>query len=169
MDKGRMIDHIQNVNTREYDNFAKGKTSIKLFHPPGGESHIQLGWDYEEPEELNIKTKKNPKRPVYEPAFVMPKKEYTKGYHVNKYLNEDTETEEEKIKKYKFQKKKSFSNEQQKIKPNTKNVNTKTALNEIKEVKEIEEEHMKNNIKKPNKDEDDLTKGGRIMVFNFCS
>ena len=133
-------------------------TSIRLFHPPGGESHIQLGWDYDEPEELNIKTKKNPKKPVYEPAFVMPKKEYTKGYHVNKYLNEDAETEEEKIKKYKLQKKKSFSNEQQKIKPNTKNVNTKTALNEIKEVKEIEESQMKNNTKKPNKDEDDFIK-----------
>ena len=45
----------------QYDNYAKGKTSIRLFHPPGGESHIQLGWDYYEPEELNIKTKKNPK------------------------------------------------------------------------------------------------------------
>ena len=41
-------------------------------------------------------------------------------------------------------------------------------LNEIKEVKEIEEEQMKTTAKKPNKDEDDLTKGGRIMVFNFC-
>ena len=169
MDRGRMIDHIQNVNTRQYDNFAKGKTSIRLFHPPGGESHIQLGWDYNEPEELDIKTKKNPTKPVYEPAFVMPKKEYTKGYHVNKYLNEEEETDEQKVKKYKLQKKKSFSNEQQKIKPTTKNVNAKTALNEIKEVKELEEEQKKSSNKKPNKDEDDLTKGGRIMVFNFCS
>ena len=164
MDRGRMIDHAQNVNAKNFDNFAKGKTSIKLFHPPGGETHFKLGWDYDEPEELNIKTKKNPKKPVYEPAFVMPKKEYTKSYHVNKYLVE--EDEEEKIKKYKLQKKKSFSNEQQKIKPNTKSQNTKTALNEIKEVKEFEEEQKKN-IKKQNKDEDDLTKGGRIMVFNM--
>ena len=164
-----MIDHIQNVNTRQYDNFAKGKTSIRLFHPPGGETHIQLGWDYDEPEELDIKTKKNPKKLVYEPAFVMPKQEYTKSYHVNKYLKEENETDEEKVKRYKLQKKKSFSNEQQKIKHTTKDVNTKTALNEIKEVNEIEEEKKKNSNKKPNKDEDDLTKGGRIMVFDFTS
>ena len=84
MDRGRMIDHTQNVNARNFDNFAKGKTSIKLFHPPGGEDHLQLGWDYDEPEDLNIKNKNQPKKPVYEPAFVMPKKEYTKSYHVIK-------------------------------------------------------------------------------------
>ena len=50
MDRGRMIDHAQNVNAKNFDNFAKGKTSIKLFHPPGGEDHLQLGWDYNEPE-----------------------------------------------------------------------------------------------------------------------
>ena len=165
MDRGRMIDHAQNVNAKNFDNFAKGKTSIKLFHPPGGEDHLQLGWDYDEPEEINIKTKKNPKKPVYEPAFVIPKKEYTKSYHVNKYID-DEENEEEKIKKYKIQKKKSFSNEQQKIKQNTKSQNTNKVLNQIKEVKEFEEEQM-NNIKKQNKDEDDLTKGGRIMIFNM--
>ena len=160
-----MIDHAQNVNAKNFDNFAKGKTSIKLFRPPGGEDHLQLGWDYNEPEEINIKTKKTPKKPVYEPAFVMPKKEYTKSYHVNKYID-DEENEKEKIKKYKIQKKKSFSNEQQKIKQNTKSQNTNKVLNQIKEVKEFEEEQMKN-IKKQNKDEDDLTKGGRIMIFNM--
>ena len=165
MDKGRMIDHVQNVNAKNFDNFAKGKTSIKLFHPPGGEDHLQLGWDCDEPEDLNIKTKKEPKKPVYEPAFVMPKKEYTKSYHVNKYLVEEDEAQ--KIKKYKLQKKKSFSNEQQKIKPNTKNENTKKAIEEIKEVAEFEEEQKKTNKNKANKDEDDLTKGGRIMVFNM--
>ena len=165
MDRGRMIDHAQNVNAKNFDNFAKGKTSIKLFHPPGGEDHLQLGWDYDEQEDLNIKNKNQPKKPVYEPAFVMPKKEYTKSYHVNKYIVD--ENEEEKIKKYKLQKKKSFSNEQQRIKQNTKNVNTKKVMNEIKEVIEYEEEQKKN-IKKPsNKDEDDLTKGGRIMIFNM--
>ena len=165
MDRGRMIDHAQNVNAKNFDNFAKGKTSIKLFHPPGGEDHLQLGWDYDEQEDLNIKNKNQPKKPVYEPAFVMPKKEYTKSYHVNKYIVD--ENEEEKIKKYKLQKKKSFSNEQQRIKPNTKNVNTKKVMNEIKEVIEYKEEQKKN-IKKPsNKDEDDLTKGGRIMIFNM--
>ena len=165
MDRGRMIDHAQNVNAKNFDNFAKGKTSIKLFHPPGGEDHLQLGWDYDEQEDLNIKNKNQPKKPVYEPAFVMQKKEYTKSYHVNKYIVD--ENEEEKIKKYKLQKKKSFSNEQQRIKPNTKNINTKKVMNEIKEVIEYEEEQKKN-IKKPsNKDEDDLTKGGRIMIFNM--
>ena len=166
MDRGRMIDHTQNVNARKFDNFAKGKTSIKLFHPPGGEDHLQLGWDYDEPEELNIKKKQEPKKPRYEPAFVMPKKEYTKSYHVNKYIVDD-EDEKEKIKKYKLQKKKSFSNEQQKIKPNTKNENTKKAIEEIKEVIEYEEEQKKTNIKPLNKDEYDLTKGGRIMIFNM--
>ena len=165
MDRGRMIDHAQNVNAKNFDNFAKGKTSIKLFHPPGGEDHLQLGWDYDEQEDLNIKNKNQPKKPVYEPAFVMPKKEYTKSYHVNKYIVD--ENEEEKIKKYKLQKKKSFSNEQQRIKQNTKNVNTKKVINEIKEVIEYEEEQKKNNKKKSNKDEDDLTKGGRIMIFNM--
>ena len=165
MDRGRMIDHVQNVNAKNFDNFAKGKTSIKLFHPPGGETHFQLGWDYDEPEDLNIKSKKQPKIPVYEPAFVTPKKEYTKSYHVNKYLVEEDEAE--KIKKYKLQKKKSFSNEQQKIKPNTTNVNTKKAIEEIKEVYEYEEEQKKNNKIQSNKDEDDLTKGGRIMIFNM--
>ena len=169
MDKGRMIDHIQNVNTRQYDNFANGKPSIRLFHPPGGEDHIQLGWDYNEPEELDIKTKKKPEKPVYEPAFVMPKKEYSKCYHVNKYVNDQELNEEQKVKQYKLQKRKSLSGEQIKIKENTKNKNTKTAINEIKEVKEIEEEKKKNTTKKPNKDEDDITKGGRVMVFNFCS
>ena len=165
MDRGRMIDHAQNVNAKNFDNFAKGKTSIKLFHPPGGEDHLQLGWDYDEPEDLNIKNKNQPKKPVYEPAFVMPKKEYTKSYHVNKYIVD--ENEEEKIKKYKLQKKKSFSNEQQRIKPNTKNVNTKKVMNEIKEVIEYEEKQKKNIKKLSNKDEDDLTKGGRIMIFNM--
>ena len=160
-----MIDHAQNVNAKNFDNFAKGKTSIKLFHPPGGEDHLQLGWDYDEPEDLNIKNKNQPKKPVYEPTFVMPKKEYTKSYHVNKYIVD--ENEEEKIKKYKLQKKKSFSNEQQRIKPNTKNVNTKKVMNEIKEVIEYEEEQKKNIKKQSNKDEDDLTKGGRIMIFNM--
>ena len=161
-----MIDHAQNVNAKNFDNYAKGKPSIRLFHPPGGEDHLQLGWDYDEPEDLNIKNKKAPKKPIYEPAFVMPKKEYTKSYHVNKYIV-DEEDEKEKIKKYKLQKKKSFSNEQQKIKPNTKNENTKKAIEEIKEVIEYEEEQKKTNIKPLNKDEDDLTKGGRIMIFNM--
>ena len=165
MDRGRMIDHAQNVNAKNFDNFAKGKTSIKLFHPPGGEDHLQLGWDYDEPEDLNIKNKNQPKKPVYEPALFMPKKEYTKSYHVNKYIVD--ENEEEKIKKYKLQKKKSFSNEQQRIKPNTKNINTKKVMNEIKEVIEYEEEQKKNIKKQSNKDEDDLTKGGRIMIFNM--
>ena len=67
----------------------------------------------------------------------------------------------------KLQKKKSFSNEQQKIKPNTKNQNTKKVIEEIKEVAEYQEEQKKTKQKKDNKDEDDLTKGGRIMIFNM--
>ena len=87
MDRGRMIDHVQNVNAKNFDNFAKGKTSIKLFHPPGGEDHLQLGWDYDEPEELNIKKKQEPKKPKYEHKYDMQKKEYTKKNNINKYLD----------------------------------------------------------------------------------
>ena len=99
----------------------------------------------------------------------MPKKEYSKCYHVNKYVNDQELNEEQKVKQYKLQKRKSLSGEQIKIKENNKNKNTKTAINEIKEVKKIEEEKKKNTTKKPNKDEEDITKGGRVMVFNFCS
>ena len=53
------------------------------------------------------------------------------------------------------------------IKHNTKNENTKKVIEEIKEVIEFEDEKQKNNKKQNNKDEDDLTKGGRIMVFNM--
>jgi len=36
MDKGRQIDHIQNVNARFIDNFgASQKTSVKIANPPG--------------------------------------------------------------------------------------------------------------------------------------
>ena len=46
-------------------------------------------------------------------------------------------------------------------------MNTKKVMNEIKEVIEYEEEQKKSNKKPSNKDEDDLTKGGRIMIFNM--
>lgn len=47
MDRGRMIDHVQNVNTYMFDSFRKnGKTSIRTLNPPGGQSSIQLGWTY---------------------------------------------------------------------------------------------------------------------------
>ena len=162
MDRGRMIDHVQNVNAKNFDNFSKGKTSIKLFHPPGGEDHLQLGWDYNEPEELNNKDKQEIKKHVYEPAFVMPKKEYTKSYHVNKYIVEEDEKE-------KINTKKSFNNEQQKIKSDTNNENTKKEKEEIKEVIKCKEVKKKDNIKPINKEkeEDDPTKGGRIMIFNM--
>ena len=51
MDKGRQIDKIQNVNARLFDTFDKnGKTSTKIMHPPGGEDHISLSWEIEDPE-----------------------------------------------------------------------------------------------------------------------
>ena len=51
MDRGRMIDHIQNVNAMQIDSFRKtGKTSTRVIHPPGGEDHWNLGWGFEEPE-----------------------------------------------------------------------------------------------------------------------
>ena len=57
MDKGRQIDHIQNVNARFIDNFgASQKTSVKIANPPGkilfwilgGKSSFSLGWDFPE-------------------------------------------------------------------------------------------------------------------------
>ena len=51
MDKGRQIDNIQNTNACFYDKFAKnGKTSTRITHPPGGEDHISLSWQTNEPE-----------------------------------------------------------------------------------------------------------------------
>ena len=51
MDRGRMIDHIQNMNTMQIDSFGKtGKTSTRVIHPPGGEDHWNLAWGFEEPE-----------------------------------------------------------------------------------------------------------------------
>ncbi len=50
MDRGRQIDNIQNINARYFDQFGTcGKTSTKITHPPGGEDHFSLGWEYEEP------------------------------------------------------------------------------------------------------------------------
>ena len=43
MDRGRMIDHIQNMNTMQIDSFRKtGKRSTRVIHPPGGEDHWNL-------------------------------------------------------------------------------------------------------------------------------
>ena len=51
MDRGRMIDHVQNVNAMQIDSFRKtGKTSTRIIHPPGGEDHWNLAWGFEDPE-----------------------------------------------------------------------------------------------------------------------
>ncbi len=51
MDKGRQIDRNQNINAQYYDKFrSNGKTSTKIMHPPGGESHINLSWEINEQE-----------------------------------------------------------------------------------------------------------------------
>ena len=62
MDRGRMIDHIQNVNAMNIDSFRKtGKTSTRVIHPPGGEDHWNLAWGFEEPEpqKPKIQNKRN--------------------------------------------------------------------------------------------------------------
>lgn len=47
MDRGRIIDNIQNTNAMIYDQFGKtGKTSVRTTNPPGGKCHFTLGWDY---------------------------------------------------------------------------------------------------------------------------
>lgn len=35
MDRGRMIDHLQNINAKSLDKFASNRTSVRLMHPPG--------------------------------------------------------------------------------------------------------------------------------------
>ena len=53
MDRGRQIDNIQNTNARYIDQFGKsGRTSTKITHPPGGEDHISLSWQTNEPEPM---------------------------------------------------------------------------------------------------------------------
>ena len=50
MDRGRMIDNIQNTNARFIDNYGSNhRTSIKMINPPGGRSSFSLGWGFEEP------------------------------------------------------------------------------------------------------------------------
>ena len=51
MDKGRQIDKTQNLNALYLDKFRiNGKTSTKITHPPGGETHINLSWEINESE-----------------------------------------------------------------------------------------------------------------------
>lgn len=51
MDRGAMIDQIQNENARFIDNFhSKQRTCIKTLNPPGGKSHFSFGWNEVEPE-----------------------------------------------------------------------------------------------------------------------
>ena len=166
MDVGRMIDHIQNVNTRQFDNFSKGKTSIKLFHPPGGEDHIQLGWNFNDNEEKKLKPKQN-----YHKNDYIQQKEYYKGYHINRYVDDSSLT-------LKFQKaemkdnnkendssKKSFSKEDKKI--NQKNENVYEEKEKDKNSVKNEDKEIEKNIKDKDKIED-ITKGGKILVFDFC-
>ncbi len=51
MDKGRQIDKTQNLNALYLDKFRiNGKTSTKITHPPGGETHINLSWEINQSE-----------------------------------------------------------------------------------------------------------------------
>ena len=51
MDKGRQIDKTQNLNALHLDKFRiNGKTSTKITHPPGGETHINLSWEINQSE-----------------------------------------------------------------------------------------------------------------------
>ena len=52
MDRGRIIDNVQNVNAVNIDQYGKtGKTSTRVINPPGGKDHFSLGWgDNSEPE-----------------------------------------------------------------------------------------------------------------------
>ena len=46
MDKGRIMDNLQNNNARYVDKFGDaGRTSVKTSNPPGGKSSFSLGWD----------------------------------------------------------------------------------------------------------------------------
>ena len=190
-DRGRMIDHVQNVNTHLYDKFASGKTSIRLFHPPGGEDHVKIGWDYNEPEEYNTKKKNQPKKNVYyqEPP---PKQEYTKAYHFNNFVDDEIneepkeevvkknvqnnkiqkeKNEDKNLKEHGYKKKKSFSNKEVcVVVTDKKNIEQQNTLKVIKEINDVSDEIQKDakNAHQQTKDDDDITKGGKVMVFNFC-
>jgi hypothetical protein len=46
MDRGRIIDNIQNTNARFIDKYGTSqKTSIRLLNPPGGKTSFSLGWE----------------------------------------------------------------------------------------------------------------------------
>jgi len=54
MDRGRIIDNIQNTNARFIDNFgASNKTSVRTTNPPGGKSSFSLGWSEPEVQPVN--------------------------------------------------------------------------------------------------------------------
>ena len=45
MDRGRIIDNIQNTNAVNIDKYGNtGKTSTRVINPPGGKGHFSLGW-----------------------------------------------------------------------------------------------------------------------------
>jgi hypothetical protein len=65
MDRGRIMDKVQNENARFIDNFgASQKTSVRTTNPPGidilkigGKSSFSLGWSA--PEETQPRVQKN--------------------------------------------------------------------------------------------------------------
>lgn len=61
MDRGRIIDNVQNTNARFIDNFgSSNKTSVRTTNPPGGKSSFSLGWsEPEQPVNRNKNTNNN--------------------------------------------------------------------------------------------------------------
>lgn len=54
MDRGRIIDNIQNTNARFIDNYgASNKTSVRTTNPPGGKSSFSLGWSEPDVQPVN--------------------------------------------------------------------------------------------------------------------
>jgi hypothetical protein len=87
MDRGRIIDKVQNENARFIDNFgASQKTSVRTTNPPGrdilnigGKSSFSLGWSA--PEETQPRIQKN--QPQFTQKFEEPKQEPKNNVRVN--------------------------------------------------------------------------------------
>jgi hypothetical protein len=87
MDKGRIIDNIQNTGARFIDSFgSSGKTSVKTTNPPGGKSSFSLGW--EEPTQKRTTKTETKKNDVFTSKKKVQNEEYN-DYNDNNNYQED--------------------------------------------------------------------------------
>ena len=87
MDRGRIIDKVQNENARFIDTFgSSNKTSVRTTNPPGkdisnigGKSSFSLGWSA--PEETAPRVQK--KQTQFTPTYEEPKQDAKTNVRVN--------------------------------------------------------------------------------------